>query len=360
MTRQTKADQPPVSSISGVETCQVTGERVRFTRNDSGASVILGAKEAAVAQLFDGERRLDEVLDAARCSLGLGLSPQQLAAFQARLTLCGILRAHGQGSGYLDPYTRAPAGALRRALVIPILRLSGQSLLRIVGKYAPWAVSRTSLGVVVAFVACSGVAAALSPAAPLGTGALPTWLLVAMLLLLVAAQVFVHELGHALACGFYGVAVREMGLALSALLPTGWTLPDQLAYAALPLRPKIAILAAGPLGSLAWASAGWWLWRLAPHASFTSVCGAAMTWSVAGSIPTLLPWFQGDAHALLSELSGVPALRSRAFAFFAASLAGKTTNETHAKTLVAYLALCVVGWLATAWALTHLGFMILR
>lgn len=357
MTRQTKAEEPPVS-MRGVEACQVTGGRVRFTRSDSGATVILGAKEAAVAQLFDGERRSNDVLHAARCSLGLGLSPQQLATFEARLTRCGILRA--RDDVYLDPYTRAPAGALRRALVIPIVRLSGHSVLRLVTQSVAWIATPASLGVVTAFVAGSGACVALSGKFPLGASAFPVWLVALICFVLVAAQAFVHELAHALACQFYEIPVREIGLALSALLPTGWTLPDQMAYAALPLRPRVVILAAGPLGSLAWASAGWWLWRLAPQASVASVCGAAMTWSVAGSLPTLLPWLRGDAHALLSELTGIPALRTRAFAFFAASLANKSTNETRKKTLVGYCALSVVGWSATAWALIQLGFVILR
>lgn len=359
MTASELRAQRSISTSGGTDATPVSGDRLQLTRRDSGASVILGQREAAIAQLFDGERSFEEVLASARESLAPRLSVEQLSAFEQRLTRCGILRPSDRPPPYVDPYTRTAASPLRRILVFPLLRVSGEALRRWISERLPWLCSAGCWHVGLLFVCGTVAAAAFTARVPLGVAPFSIAEFLTLWFVLVALQAFVHELAHALACQFYQVPVVEVGIGVSALLPTGWTLPEQRAYAALPLRNKVVILLAGPLCSVAWAALGWWLWFCTPAQSALAATGAAMTWSLLGSIPTLLPWFQGDAYALVCEIVGVSSLRKRSFGYVAASLLNREASVTHKQLFICYVAFCVVGWAATAGGVLYFGLLVL-
>jgi putative peptide zinc metalloprotease protein len=343
------SDDEPAASILGVDWIPVERagrSRMVARRGPAGPRVLLGSREAAIAQLFDGRRSLGNIADEALERLELRITVEQLGAFEQRLLAAGILRGRRDAAA-VDPYSGVPSSRLRRFIVLPLLRVNGDRWLSSLQSVAPWAFRRASAAVCCIYCL---VTAALIPQRWVELGATfaghSRWAWVASGIVFIALQALLHELGHGAACRAYGVPIREMGLALSLALPTGWTTPDQERYSALPRRARIAIILAGPLASLCWAATGWWIWRLAPAGVF-GFAGASMLVSLLGTVPTLLPWFRGDAYLLVSEWLGVSSLRPRAFQALRRWLGGKQRGSSQLA-LLSFAVVTIVGWITTA------------
>lgn len=340
----------PAGSIVGVDWIpleQAGPSRIEVRRGLAGPRVLLGAREAAIARLFDGRRSLGGIADEALARLELRITVEQLGAFEQRLLAAGILRGRRGVAEAVDPYSGTPSSRLRRFMVLPLLRVNADRWLGSLQSVAPWAFRATSAAVCCVY--CLVTAALMTQRTQELSATFAghsRWMWAASGIAFIALQALLHELGHGAACRAYGVPIREMGLAMTLALPTGWTTPDQDRYSALPRRARIAIILAGPLASLCWAATGWWIWRLAP-AGVLGFSGASMLVSLLGTVPTLLPWFRGDAYLLLCEWLGVSSLRPRAFQALRRWLHGKQRGPSQLA-LASFAIVTIVGWITTA------------
>ncbi|MGQ0838580.1 hypothetical protein [Actinokineospora sp.] len=268
---------------------------------------VLGKAELDVARRFDGTGTYARLADALRRD-GLPIGPPaKLRAFEQKLLGLGILESTAP--------RRRLARAAMAATRLDFAAADPTRALDRVLHAVPWLVRRP--GVLAITAVTTAVLMLLTTRFDEFVAAVPAglrgWNLLWLYLVTAASTVF-HEGGHALACRAYGVAVREVGVGLRSLVVFAWTEPDQSRWAALPLGPRLVTVAAGPLGSLAYAAIGAACW-LGPLPDPLRTLGLIMVLSgTVCVIPTMLPFFDGDTYLLLTGLPGCANLRSRSFA----------------------------------------------
>lgn len=122
----------------------------------------------------------------------------------------------------------------------------------------------------------------------------------------------IHELGHAFACKYHGGECHELGIMLLAFTPClycnvsdAWLLQSR--------RKRIAISAAGIYVEMVIAALCAWLWYFSVPGIVHTTCLYLM---VISSVSTLFlngnPLLRYDGYYILSDLVGIPNLRSRA------------------------------------------------
>lgn len=130
--------------------------------------------------------------------------------------------------------------------------------------------------------------------------------------------IIIHELGHAVACKYFGGQVHEMGVMLIYFQPAfycnvndAWTFPD--------LRPRLWVTAAGSWIQLfvAGIAAVLW-WAVTPGTLVADIALAAVLFGgITTIIANLNPLIPLDGYYALSDWLEVPNLRQRAFAHLA-------------------------------------------
>lgn len=176
-----------------------------------------------------------------------------------------------------------------------------------------------------------------------------TWegaLLMGLALLLVKAA---HELGHAYTAVRYGCRVHSMGVAFVVMAPLlytdvtdAWRLRDR--------RQRLAIDSAGIKVEIGIAAIALFLWAFLPEGPSRSVAFTLSVVSVLSSLAiNLNPFMRFDGYYLLSELTGIDNLQSRAFELGRWKLRewlfglGRPVPETLPRRLAAFL--IVYAWL---------------
>ncbi|MFE7295119.1 PqqD family peptide modification chaperone [Streptomyces sp. NPDC057579] len=141
---------------------------------------------------------------------------------------------------------------------------------------------------------------------------LSSWAWLAMLLL--AAQIAVHELGHALVCQYLRVPVREAGITLLLyVMPVAYV--DRTdAYRVRNRAPRILIAMAGPLSDAIWAGVTAVV-LLSAHGAVADVAGALLYSQLFLMMINLNPLLPSDGYQALESAVGSVNLRGRSFAY---------------------------------------------
>jgi putative peptide zinc metalloprotease protein len=300
----------------------------------SDLSYFFGANEFMVARLFDGQRKLADIMAHLESQHRRRIPLEKLAAFEKRLHQLGMLSVPGTVPDVRvrDPAAGISYGPLKSLLIIPLLRMQPAALLDYVYGRFGWLCSR-------AFV-FSGLFAILAAIAVVvlrfgefsgdvmavyGNGI--GWL--AWHYPVVVASIAAHELGHALACRLYRVRVTDFGIAIYLLMATGWARPLQGDWTALARRERMVTIVMGPYASLLFSAVGVALWLATSPGSGWHTLSVVMTVSTSLSlIPTLLPIFNGDTYLALTEYLRVPRLRQRAFQYVKETLRSRQHEES--------------------------------
>ncbi len=171
---------------------------------------------------------------------------------------------------------------------------------------------------------------------------------------LLVAAVFLtamHEMAHGLTCKHFGGKVPETGfLLLLFFMPAlyvdvsdAWLFPRR--------SQRGLVSAAGPLFDLAAACCALILWWIVPPGPFHVACALSMTASLASVAMNLNPLMRLDGYYIMSDLSGVPNLRSVAISSLGRLLPGKGRESGVSLTPRARIFVGIYGVLSTVYIL---------
>lgn len=124
----------------------------------------------------------------------------------------------------------------------------------------------------------------------------------------------IHELGHAYMAARFGCRVPTMGVALLVMMPMLYT-DTTSAWRLRSRRQRLMIDCAGIMAELGVAVIATLAWVVLPEGSLRSVAFilATTSWVMSLAINTS-PFMRFDGYYVLSDLTGIPNLQSRAFA----------------------------------------------
>ena len=355
---------PDLEVVGPVEAAGADRQRLALYNRETDTSYVLGMAEVTIAQLFDGHRGRDEVLQRAQACVSPRLTSDKLQAFEQRLLALGILvdakqsARPGRTTVRKDPFAGLSFGPLKARILIPLINLRPDKHLDRLLRSAPWLVSR-------AFVAgCAAlVAVALGLLVPRWQAfssevahAYTGWQWLLWHYPIMITSVICHEIGHTLPCKKYGVSITEMGFGAYLLFVTGWARPVQREWIRLDRRQRMTTIIMGPCVSLVFSAVGVILWRLAPPGSLSAQLGAMMAViSTLAIIPTMLPIFNGDGYLFLTELLGIPALRQKSWRFMHDVVRGRADQTRHLTARRKLLFCTVAAGTIVSWALAWFG-----
>lgn len=325
----------------------------------SGEFYRLREAEHFIARQFDGKTPLEVIQERAETRFGATIAPETLAAFVGRLRDSHLLETHeaaGKHRARRGGFVRGSALYLRFKVYDPDWLLE-RLVPRLAFLFTPW--FATISGALILLALGTTITNRYELAGELrnlvGLATIP------VIVVVLFALVSVHEFAHGLACKRYGGGVHEMGFMLLYFQPAlycnvsdAWLFPEK--------RQRLWVGFAGPYAELTlWAGATL-LWRLTDPEAGIHVLALI----VAGSsgIKTLLnfnPLLKFDGYYLLSDLLGVPNLRSKSFAYLSDRLkrlfgrARKHAPEIAPRLRRVYL---TYGISAVAFSWFVLGFMV--
>jgi putative peptide zinc metalloprotease protein len=287
-------------------------------RNDMGFE--LGMAEYSLALLFDGQRSLNDIADAALAQHRIKVNPEKLAQFERRLLNLKLLSSEqtAHKKDLRDPATGITYGPLKEHLLINLVKTNPQPLLDHIYRLAPWCCRAAFILPVLALALASFVYLG-AHFGTFMTDAGDTYIQSYRWLLwhfpVILTSIALHELGHAMACRHYGVKVNDFGIGIYLLLATGWVRPVQAQWSRLPLNQRVITILAGPLVSLLYAGVGIVLWAMFrdSQGGLPALFVVMIVASLVSLVPTLLPIFNGDTYLAITEALGQPRLRQRAF-----------------------------------------------
>lgn len=286
--------------------------------NDIGFE--LGKAEYSLALLFDGQRSLQEIADAALVQHRIKVSPEKLAQFERKLLNLKLLSSEktAHKKDLRDPATGITYGPLKEHLLINLVKTNPQPLLDHIYRLAPWCCSAVFILPLLALALGSFIYLGAhfgTFMADAGSTYVQSYRWLLWHFPVILTSIALHELGHAMACRHYGVKVNDFGIGIYLLLATGWVRPVQTQWSQLPLNQRVITILAGPLVSLLYAGAGIALWAM--FRDTQGVLPALFVVMIVASfislVPTLLPIFNGDTYLAITEILGQPRLRQRAF-----------------------------------------------
>lgn len=287
-------------------------------RSDIGFE--LGQAEYSLALLFDGQRNLQAIVDAALAQHRIKVSPEKLAQFERKLLNLKLLSSEqtDHKKDLRDPATGITYGPLKEHLLINLVKTNPQPLLDHLYRLAPWCCRAAFILPLLALSLLSFVylgAHLDSFMADVSATYIQSYRWLLWHFPVILTSIALHELGHAMACRHYGVKVNDFGIGIYLLLATGWVRPVQTQWSQLPLNQRVITILAGPLVSLLYAGVGIALWAM--FRDTQGVLPALFVVMIVAScislIPTLLPIFNGDTYLAITEVLGQPRLRQRAF-----------------------------------------------
>ncbi len=133
------------------------------------------------------------------------------------------------------------------------------------------------------------------------------------LLVAAIALTALHEFAHGLTCKHYGGKVPELGFLLIFFVMPALYVDVSDAWL-FPRRAQRALVSlAGPLFDLAAASVALIVWWIVPPGPLHTACVMSMTASMASVLMNLNPLMRLDGYYILSDLAGIPNLRSAAY-----------------------------------------------
>jgi hypothetical protein len=208
-------------------------------RNDMGFE--LGMAEYSLALLFDGQRSLNDIADAALAQHRIKVNPEKLAQFERRLLNLKLLSSEqtAHKKDLRDPATGITYGPLKEHLLINLVKTNPQPLLDHIYRLAPWCCRAAFILPVLALALASFVYLG-AHFGTFMTDAGDTYIQSYRWLLwhfpVILTSIALHELGHAMACRHYGVKVNDFGIGIYLLLAIGWVRPVQAQWSRLPLN----------------------------------------------------------------------------------------------------------------------------
>jgi putative peptide zinc metalloprotease protein len=285
-----------------------------------------------VAQLFNGQRSLEDIANHLNKEHGKTFPMSKLQAYELKLKQIGLItNPIQQAENKLqDPAIGISYGPLKSRLMLTVLRIDPTNLIDWLYRNLRWLCSPifTFLGLITIALATACIvnnSTLFWKDTKAVYGGHPSWLL--WHYPVVVISIFFHEIGHALSCHHYKVRITNFGIAIYLLLATGWARPLQGDWSVLEKHQRLISIAMGPFASLLFAATGVFIWLFtdsiidemttpSPVLLFCHTIGVVMTVSaILALIPTLLPIFNGDTYLAFTELINVPRLRQRAFRY---------------------------------------------
>lgn len=278
----------------------------------------LGEREMQVARLFDGRRRHSEIVTEAQQRLRIALTEERVAAFERKLRSLGIVATSNDRSPPRDPASGISYGPFKAKLMFTILRFDPQRLLDATWPSVSWMFwpSTVVAGIALIIAALCVVLVSWSAWTADVVNAYTGFSWLAIHYPIVVLSMICHEFGHAFACRRYGVRVKEIGAAVYLLLATGWAKPVQREWGRIGRRERMVTIIMGPFASLLFVSVAILAWPFTSAGSFgnrLAIIGAVS--AAIASIPTVVPFFNGDTYLALTELFNQPGIRQRAFQY---------------------------------------------
>jgi len=330
--------------------------RIRIHDPVSDLSWNLGRTEYAVATLIDGRRSVEEIAAELVLRENVHVRLERITAFIERLRILGMLVDREERQRRRDGFAGLSYGPWKTRLLVSLLDIDPTQLLAGISRSAPWLLTRAAVLTGIAIIVAA-LALILSHWAAVGTTAAglarAPWVVIAYYPIAIAS-ILLHELGHALACHRYGVRTRRLGAGVYVPFVTGWSRPEQESWEALPRNARVVTIVMGPLVSFFVAGIGAIAWVIADAlgaSGFASFGLLVAIISAAGTIPTLLPIFNGDGYLLVTELCDAPGLRQRSWRYVGALVRGERRRTATVSRRDALLALAVVGGTIASWGL---------
>jgi putative peptide zinc metalloprotease protein len=289
-----------------------------------------GAAEVRVMRCFDGKRTPAQIAEFLR-SDGFSISAGTVEAFAQKLSNAGFLeRSLVERSTLQIERLRAERNKPRRPRLFrgEILRMrwsfgDPDSFMNRTMPSLRWMFTRGFAAVSVILFAAylyllvsrwsdfkAAVGATFSPSSITAANMLTLWVVGGVV-------IFIHELGHAYMCKYFGGEVRELGFMLLYFQPAfycnvsdAWSFPER--------RARLLVTAAGIWIQLVVAGLAAIAWEiLAPG---TWLATAAIATMIIGGLTTILtnanPLLPLDGYFALTDWLEIPNLRHRAFAHF--------------------------------------------
>jgi putative peptide zinc metalloprotease protein len=299
---------------------------------------------ACTAKLLDGKRTTELVATELASRFGEELSAEEVAEFVEQLGTMGLL------VGSSPARIRGP---LRSILAFQIHLLDPGRLLGWLDRRLGFLFTRTffalgTLAILAAVVACLVHWGVWSFALRRGLG----WQSLLTIYLPALAMMALHETAHGLACRHLGCMVRDMGIIFYYFQPC--TYCDVSDSWMLPPGQRITVMLAGSfLEAVVWAVAVFLLLVLPAGSIAAEVTLGIVATSGLKCVFNLNPLIKLDGYYVLSDLLGLPNLRSTAFGYLGARLRGRRPSLSRAHRLAclvyAPLALlysaALIGWI---------------
>ena len=316
-------------------------------RRSTGLVVRIGSLEWDVLRRFDGAET-EHVRKCMEHESGVRFTAQELDIFARRACAVGLLECPGTS------IVRRPR---RRGLSWSIPLWNPERVFA-------WCAARASLlfhplalavGVLTIIVAVLSLVEAAPRSAPFPVPTQPQLVIFVILFNIVS---IVHECGHGLALHRYGGSVREIGIRFVLGWPC-WYCDITESYLLPHLKQRVAVIVAGPfLQAVVCAAA-----VLAARGGHPHVVAVRSAAALLGLLTLLnfFPLVRSDGYYLLTELAGMPNLRTDAWRWLASSAARQrmfiTMPKARRLAIIAY-ALASLGFLALV--LDHAFILIAR
>ena len=317
-------------------------------RRSTGLVVRIGSLEWDVLRRFDGGAETEHVRKCMEHESGVRFTAQELELFARRACAVGLLECPGTS------IVRRPR---RRGLSWSIPLWNPERVFA-------WCAARASLlfhplaltvGVLTIIVAVLTLVEAAPGSAPFPVPTQPQLVIFVILFNIVS---IVHECGHGLALHRYGGSVREIGIRFVLGWPC-WYCDITESYLLPHLKQRVAVIVAGPFVQAVVCAAA----VLAARGGDPHVVAVRSAAALLGLLTVLnfFPLVRSDGYYLLTELAGMPNLRTDAWRWLASSAARQrmfiTMPKARRLAIIAY-ALASLGFLALV--LDHAVILIAR
>ncbi len=272
------------------------------------------AVQAGVLRQLDGVRSLREIAESVSQEFGIKVEEAQLSEFALKLENLLLLDTPATWSR-IEMQIRAGKKRLHHLLSIKVFTFDPNRILCCLLRWFSFIFSSWF----VMFALCLAFAALAITIVNwellnISVQGLFSFSSVPLVLLVAFGVLTVHEFGHGLALKRFGGKTSEMGLLILYFFPAlycnvsdAWLLDREK-------RIKVT-LAGGYVQLIIWSLATV-AWRLAAQETFISrVCLVTIAFSGIQAIFNLIPLVRLDGYYLLSDMLGIPNLRSKSFGY---------------------------------------------
>jgi hypothetical protein len=304
-------------------------------RRSTGLVVRIGSLEWDVLRRFDGAGT-EHVQQSMEQESGVRFTAEELEIFAQRACEMGLLEYPGTS------IVRHPR---RRGLSWSVPLWNPERVFAWCAARASFLFHPLALGAGVLTIIFAAVA--LREAAPQSAFPTPTHSQLAIFLMLLNIVSIVHECGHGLALHRYGGSVREIGIRFVLGWPC-WYCDITESYLLPRLKQRVAVIVAGPFLQAVVCA----VTVLAARGGDSRVVAVRSAAALLGvlTVVNFFPLVRSDGYYLLTELAGMPNLRTDAWRWLASSAARQRMHITMPK--ARRLAI-------TAYAVASLGFFAL-